>query len=82
MSNATKVVITHEKTKRLPFKPPFYNIIYDLTTFFKNNLFDTYYNKSTHQLMAPNRDSVKVLKNYDKQKMINEKFYLPLPFGI
>lgn len=37
-SNATKVVITHEKPKNSPLKTPFYNIIYDLTTFFKDNL--------------------------------------------
>ena len=36
-SNATKVVITHEKPKNSPLKTPFYNIIYDLTTFFKDN---------------------------------------------
>ena len=37
ISNATKVVRTHEKSKFLPLTDPFYNIIYDLTTFFKNN---------------------------------------------
>ena len=36
-SNATKVIITHEKPKYSPFKTPFYNIIYDLTIFFKDN---------------------------------------------
>lgn len=36
-SNATKVVITHENPKYSPLKAPFYNIIYDLTTFFKDN---------------------------------------------
>ena len=36
-SNATKVVRTHEKSKFQPLTNPFYNIIYDLTTFFNDN---------------------------------------------
>ena len=37
LSYATKVVLTYEKPKQNSPNRPFYNIIYDLTTLFKEN---------------------------------------------
>jgi hypothetical protein len=39
-SNATKLLKPNEKPKQKPPKTPLYNIIYDLTTLFKENMTD------------------------------------------